>query len=95
MPSLDAPLSGPSKIYWRGKDAPPEEITAEEVNTTYESVKGFFDCIRQGSRPVVDAETGRIAALTAMLGRKAIYERRVVTWDELLKEGAPVRPVRG
>ncbi len=93
--SIDAPLSGPNKIYWRGKETPPEEITAEEVNTTYESVKGFFDCIRQGSRPLVDAETGRTAALTAMLGRKAIYERRVVTWDELLVEGAPVRLIRG
>ncbi|MBN2287728.1 MAG: Gfo/Idh/MocA family oxidoreductase [Candidatus Glassbacteria bacterium] len=93
--SVDAPLSGPSRIFWRGESTrPPEEITAEEVNTTYEAVKGFFQSIRQRTQPVVDAETGRTAALTAMLGRKAIYERRVATWDELLTEGAPVRPVR-
>jgi predicted dehydrogenase len=94
--SIDAPFSGPCKIIWRGKNAPPpEEITAEKVNMTYESVKGFFRCIREGSQPRVTAETGRTAALTAMLGRKAIYERRVVTWDELLIEGAPLRPIRG
>jgi len=93
--SIDAPISGPNKIYWRGKDGPPEEITADKVNLTLEAIKGFIQSIRQGTQPLCGAETGRTAALTAMLGRKAIYERRVVTWDDLLVEGVPLRPIRG
>ncbi|MEA2062858.1 MAG: Gfo/Idh/MocA family oxidoreductase [Gemmatimonadota bacterium] len=94
--SIDAPFYGPDKIYWRGENAPePEETESGKVDTTLESVKHFITCIRTGRQPVCNADIGRTAALTAMLGRKAIYERRVVTWEELLIEGAPVRPIRG
>ena len=39
---------------------------------------------RAGRRtPLNNAESARISTLTAMMGRKSIYERRVVTWDEV------------
>ena len=38
------------------------------------------------------SEVGKNAALTSLLGRKAIYEKRTVEWDELLNEGAPPLP---
>lgn len=92
--SVDVQLSGPSTVVWRGKDAPePASYEEADVNFGQRAVDDFFRCARTGEKPFCDAATGRIAALTALLGRKAIYEQRVVTWDELLKEGAPVKPL--
>ncbi|HUU29542.1 MAG TPA: Gfo/Idh/MocA family oxidoreductase [archaeon] len=94
--SIDLQLKGPSTIVWRGKEAPkPEEIEDKKVDYALACIKDFFDCIRDSRKPYADAEIGQITALTALLGRKAIYERRVVTWEDLLKEGAPLRPIRG
>jgi len=94
--SIDLKFGSPNTVVWRGKQAPePTEITAEEADMTQKSVDDFFRCIREGEKPFCDGETGRIAALTALLGRKAIYERRTVTWEDLLREGAPVKPIRG
>jgi hypothetical protein len=33
--------------------------------------------------PLNNAESARISTLTAMMGRKSIYERRVVEWPEV------------
>ena len=33
--------------------------------------------------PLNNAESARISTLTAMLGRKSIYEKRVVQWQEI------------
>jgi predicted dehydrogenase len=91
--SVDVQLSGPSTIVWRGEDAGEEKFEEPGVNFGQHAVDDFFRCVRAGERPFCDVETGRDAALTALLGRKAIYEQRVVTWDDLLKEGAPVKPL--
>jgi len=92
--SVDVQLSDPCTIVWRGEKAPePEQVHVPDVDFTFEAIKDFFHCVREGDRPFCDVETGRTAALTALLGRKAMYERRVVTWEELLAEGAPVKPV--
>jgi myo-inositol 2-dehydrogenase/D-chiro-inositol 1-dehydrogenase len=93
--SVDVQLSDPCTIVWRGKDAPPaEKVHTPEVNFGHECMKDFFRCIREGDKPFCDAQIGRVTALTALLGRKAMYERRVVTWEDLLREGAPVKPIK-
>ncbi len=51
------------------------------------AVNDFFRCVREGDQPLANAEAGRNAALTALLGRKAIDEGRVVRMEELLAEG--------
>jgi predicted dehydrogenase len=43
----------------------------------------FIDCIRSGNRPETDIEVGATAALTAILGREAMYRRKVLEWKEL------------
>lgn len=89
------------KIYKhipRGVPQPEPEIIErpkERIDTTYLSIKDFFDCYKTGRKPFCDAEIGRTAVLTALLGRKAIYEKKVVTWEDLLKEGAPVKRWEG
>lgn len=49
-----------------------------------QAVTGFFECIRNGGKPYADVEVGRMAVLTALLARKAFYEGRTVTWEELV-----------
>jgi predicted dehydrogenase len=43
----------------------------------------FYACIREQRKPVASVEVGATAALTAIMGREAIYRRRMVTWKEL------------
>lgn len=52
------------------------------------AINDFFRCIREGAQPLATVEAGREAVLTALLGRKAIYEKRVVTMGEILVEKA-------
>jgi hypothetical protein len=43
----------------------------------------FLACIREGRKPFADVKVGAIAALTAIMGREAIYRKQMVTWKEL------------
>jgi myo-inositol 2-dehydrogenase/D-chiro-inositol 1-dehydrogenase len=45
----------------------------------------FADHLRRGDKNVLNsAESAMESTLTALLGTKAIYERRIVTWEEIL-----------
>jgi myo-inositol 2-dehydrogenase / D-chiro-inositol 1-dehydrogenase len=50
---------------------------------TYLSLAAFVDNARGKKKPLNHAESARISTLTAMMGRKSIYERRVVSWEEM------------
>ncbi len=52
-------------------------------DSTYLSMEAFIDNARGKKSPLNNAESARISTLTAMLGRKSIYERRVVEWAEV------------
>ena len=52
-------------------------------DATYLSLAAFIDNARGKKKPLNNADSARISTLTAMLGRKSIYERRVVTWEEI------------
>jgi hypothetical protein len=43
----------------------------------------FYSAIRENRKPVADIKVAATAALTAIMGREAIYRRRMVTWKEL------------
>jgi myo-inositol 2-dehydrogenase / D-chiro-inositol 1-dehydrogenase len=43
----------------------------------------FYNCIREKRTPFADVRVGAVAALTAIMGREAIYKGRSVTWKEL------------
>lgn len=78
---------GEGKIYLKpdGKatDVDPEPKGSWDLL----AVQDFVRCIREGDQPLATAEAGRDAVLTALLGRKAIYEKRLVTMGEVLTEG--------
>ena len=47
------------------------------------AIEDFFACVREKRRPFADITVAATAALTAIMGREAIYKRRMVTWKEL------------
>ena len=65
-------------------DAEPVEHQAPEgIDLTETAHDDFVRAIRGNHKPVADIEVAATAALTALMGREAIYERRMVTWDEM------------
>ena len=59
------------------------DVPAAGKDSTYQSLASFIENARGKKKPLNDAESARISTLTAMMGRKSIYERRVVTWEEV------------
>jgi predicted dehydrogenase len=57
---------------------------SDRRDSTLFALQSFFDCVRTGQPPVVGAKEGRDATLVGLLVRKAVYEKRVVTMDEVL-----------
>lgn len=78
----------------RERDAEPRVVEApEDEDTTQLAIDDFFRCIREGKQPYSGIEIGKTALLTTLLGRKAFFEERVVTWEDVLREDAPIRRV--
>ncbi|MBM3735060.1 MAG: Gfo/Idh/MocA family oxidoreductase [Acidobacteria bacterium] len=62
----------------------PSKYFTEEIEKGRENAMAeFFRCIREGQRPYASIEIGATAALTAIMGREAIYRKSMVTWKEL------------
>jgi hypothetical protein len=82
------------RFVGRERDAVPRvvEVPVEE-DATQLAIDDFFRCIREGTPPYCGIEIGKTALLTTLLGRKAFFEERVVTWEDLLREDAPIRRV--
>jgi len=80
--SIDLPKG---LLYRRTEEGPPQKIPVEGEgeDMNYRSVAAFFANARDKKQPLNNAESGRIATLTGILGRKSIYEKRVVEWSEV------------
>jgi predicted dehydrogenase len=60
------------------------EVVAAAVREEKEDAVGdFFSCIREGRSPFAGITVAATAALTAIMGREAIYRRGMITWKEL------------
>ena len=60
------------------------DLLTPELKAAKENAMGdFLACIREGRQPYADVRIAAIAALTAIMGREAIYRKRMVTWTEL------------
>lgn len=62
-------------------EAPPAPPGGDPA--TLLSLDAFLKNARERRRPLNDAESARLSTLVAILGRKAIYEKRVVEWREI------------
>jgi predicted dehydrogenase len=67
----------------RGQNEVKLEVPNAKDDSNYLSLAAFIDNARGRKTPLNDAESARISTLTAMMGRKSIYERRVITWEEV------------
>ncbi len=66
-----------------GDSEPVEHKGVEVLDLTEEAHNDFVRAIRENRRPIADIEVAATAALTSIMGREAIYQRRMVTWDEM------------
>jgi predicted dehydrogenase len=72
-----------SMIYRRARDSKPEQIAPPERPSVDAHIAGFYEAIRTGKKPPADITIGATGALTAILGREAIYQKKVMTWKDL------------
>ncbi|HVX65515.1 MAG TPA: Gfo/Idh/MocA family oxidoreductase [Bryobacteraceae bacterium] len=73
---------------WRelGKrKAEPIKLTVPDAgqDSTYLSLAAFIENARGRKKPLNDAESARRSTLVGLMGRKAIDEKRIVTWEEV------------
>ena len=70
-------------FYPLDKDEPVQLIRPEDRGEKENAMSEFYACIRENRQPFAGLKVAATAALTAILGREAIYRRRSVTWKEL------------
>ncbi len=59
------------------------EVPDAGKDANYLSLAAFIDNLRAKRTPLNNAESARRSTLVAMMGRKAMYEKRIVTWQEV------------
>jgi predicted dehydrogenase len=65
-------------------DSEPLELVPKDMQEAEDfAISDFYACIREKRQPFADVRVGAVGALTAIMGREAIYKRRMVTWKEL------------
>jgi predicted dehydrogenase len=73
-----------SMFYPREKDAMPVEIAPKtEEKLDMQHVTAFYEAIQKGTPVAADIMVGATGALTAILGREAIYRKKMLAWKEL------------
>ena len=71
-------------FYDMHQDSEPKELISQAAKDGKENaMSDFYACIREGRKPFGDIKVGATAALTAILGREAIYKGASMTWKEL------------
>jgi myo-inositol 2-dehydrogenase/D-chiro-inositol 1-dehydrogenase len=69
-----------------GQEKKAFDIAPDSVkDSTLLALQSFFESVRTGKQPVPGVKEGRDATLVGLLVRKAVYEQRVVTMDEVLR----------
>jgi predicted dehydrogenase len=73
-------------IYHKREPGAQPVVLAESKDTAPQDLhfQAFFDAIRTGKTDVPGGlEVGAVAALTSILGREAMYRKKVMTWREM------------
>ncbi len=70
-------------FYQNGSEEVRELITPAVRDAGEDAMTQFYSAIRENRMPVANVTVAATAALTAIMGREAIYQRRMVTWKEL------------
>lgn len=59
------------------------EVPDADKDANYMSLAAFVDNVRNNRKPLNNAESARISTLVPLMGTRAVYEKRVVTWEEV------------
>jgi predicted dehydrogenase len=70
-------------FYPLERNAKPTVLAEPVVEEKHGHVTAFFEAIRNGKKSPADVDIAATAALTAILGREAIYRKQVMLWDNL------------
>ena len=70
-------------FYQHGSEEVRELIAPALRDAGEDAITQFYGAIRENGKPVADVTVAAMAALTAIMGREAIYRRRMMTWKEL------------
>lgn len=75
----------PTATWKRLGEKEPIELQVENKtgNADFLSMQAFIENARSGKRPLNDAASAKLSTMVGILGRKAIHEKRIVTWQEL------------
>jgi predicted dehydrogenase len=72
------------RFYPLERGAQPQALSqTERMRGGEPQLAAFYECIRTGSQPVANVRIAAVAALTAILGREAIYRKKMMIWREL------------
>jgi predicted dehydrogenase len=76
--------AGSGSFYEMYAQGEPQELLSQAQREAKENAMGdFHACIRENRTPFADIRVAATAAITTIMGREAIYRRRMVTWKEL------------
>jgi hypothetical protein len=67
------------------------EVPPQPERTDLAHVAAFFDAVRGKRKPPADIDIAATAALTAILGREAIYAGKVINWTDLIGQSAELK----
>jgi predicted dehydrogenase len=81
--AIDLATATYTELDQRGEHKLEVPAAAPGDQATFHSLESFIDNVRGRKKPLNNADSARISILAAMLGRKAIYERRIVEWEEV------------
>jgi predicted dehydrogenase len=70
-------------FYPLERNSKPTVLAEPVVEEKHGHVTAFFEAIRNGKKSPADVDVAATAALTAILGREAIYRKQVMLWDNL------------
>jgi hypothetical protein len=65
-----------------GEDEP-KDLLGDRAKPGEDAMTQFLADVRAKRKPFADVRVGAVAALSAIMGREAIYKGRSVTWKEL------------
>jgi hypothetical protein len=72
-----------STFYPRDDKSGKPKVLVEPVEEDRQAhIKAFFESVRTGKKPPADIMIGATGALTAILGREAIYKKKVMEWRD-------------
>ena len=66
-----------------GEDGAPGLVAPVDIDKRGDAMAEFYAAIREEKKPFAGIEVAAVAALTAIMGRESIYQKRIVTWKEL------------